>query len=156
MRSMLVSFVLLASGLAQANDGGIAHIDVKGINPGGVKSGSTIKFYGKDAHTFMRLLPAFNSVDLGMVSPDFAKLWIKNQRTLLIASPAWALSFSCKGGNVDLGAYNERGRFENPTYTPYSNGAECEIKIEKDAYAIDTAGDSWDMIERDYEENVCK
>lgn len=148
-KSLVIAAAMGLSFSAIANDGGIAHIDVKGINPvNKAGDGTQISFYGEDAATFMRLLPSLSSVLYSMVDKKIGDQLKANQRGVVIASNGWTLAIDCSGG--DLNQYEDLN-----TAKFVSKPTECNINLSKGSY-LDELGDTWDMKSKDYEKNMCE
>lgn len=161
MKSLFLSFGTLivactVSLTASANDGGMAFVDVQGVNPTTttnlgkkitVESGSVIEFYGQDAEKFMRLLPATTSVVTGMVPKDQAELYSDFSRGVLIASKNYALDIGCTG--IELG--------EDGTATQVTKAKQvtCRISINKTQSPKDYAGDGFQLNTKDKTQRTC-
>ena len=151
----------LISAVAQANDGGVAYVDVQGINPATktstgevikVKDGSIITVYGKDAEKFMRLLPADSTVIDGMVTPAERELRRQNQRSLALVSDGWTLFFNCNAAEVHIGNNDKATVTKLPQTT-------CQISLNKNQSAefkYDMLGDAFKLDMNDKEQRTCQ
>lgn len=147
-----VLFALLFSVTAMANDGGMAYIDVKGIAPvKNAQDGTEIKFYGKDAATFMKLLPSYSTVLYGMVQPQVADQLKENQRGVMVVSNGWTLNFNCAAGDV-VAQDTEFGSDYASASFVFAQ-PECTISLHKGNWRDE--GDNWSMESRNYEANMC-
>jgi hypothetical protein len=156
MRMHLLALAILFSTSAFANDGGIAFVDVKGINPGPMRDGQVIKFYGEDAGKFMKLLPSSSTVLDAMVPPQEAELRKMNERSLLIASNGWNLVMSCSGIKIVDEATSNGG--SQPRVVPAPQ-VECQVSLHKvhdPAYKHDLAGDAFPLDLNDASQNTCR
>ncbi len=161
MKSLSFSFgplvlALTFSVAASANDGGMAYVDVQGVNPTTttnlgkqitVESGSVIEFYGQDAEKFMRLLPATTSVVIGMVPKDQAELYSDMSRGVLIASKNYALNVGCTGIELD-----ETG---TKLQVKKAKQVTCRISIDKTQSPKDYAGDGFQLNTKDKTQRTC-
>ncbi len=156
MKKLIVlCLFVLNSGLSFANDGGMAYIDVKGIEPTNqAQDGTQISFYGNDAANFMRLLPGYSDILYYLVSDNVAQQMKNNERGVAMVSNGWTLSFQCNAGKIN---YNS----ENPKLSQFfSKEPKCTISLYKNSTggkqtAMEMLGDSWSMEPRNYE-NMCK
>jgi hypothetical protein len=156
MRSLLLALTLMLSSHAFANDGGIAFVAVKGVNPGPMRDGQVIKFFGEDAGKFMQLLPSSRTVLDIMVPPQEAALRKLNERSLLIASNGWNLVLGCSGVKiVDEPTANGSSQ---PRVVPAPQ-VECQISLHKvhdPFYKFDLAGDGFPLDLNDATQNTCR
>lgn len=121
---------LLAQALF-ANDTAIYELPVKGIDPLESNVNSTlVKFYGKDASEFMKLLPPVKTV------PPVAQAVAKHSKNLTLKSRAYQLSFDCSDADINIDD-NER-----VVVTPLPEGASCSVSL----YERSDEGDSLDYL----------
>ena len=151
MKHLFFLFAIVVSVNSFANDGGMAFIDVKGINPKtNAKDGTKIEFYGKDAANFMKLLPEYSSVLHGMVRPDVAEKLQENQRGVAIIRKGWGLEINCAAGDIgNHGSYDIKKEEFIPS-TP-----KCSISLTK-KLSKDDLGDSWSMEPKNYRKSMCQ
>ena len=134
---------------AAANDGGIAYIDVKGVNPKvNAGDGTQIEFYGKDAGNFMKLLPSAGG-DLSLTDQKMFEQSIENQRSVNIVSNGWILSLDCSAGKVEN---LDENKPDNYSFVPHP--AKCTISLNKKAVG-DSLGDSLPMESKNYRNDMC-
>ena len=154
MKHLILIAAIAFSGLASANDGGMAYIDVKGINPANkAGDGTKIEFYGKDAAKFMKLLPTDSSVFYGMIPPHVADLAQENTRAVAMISGGWGLNIYCSGGKVNEGEYVDGKGYVNATFE--STQPNCTIELVK-GMTHDWLGDAFEMEEKNYRNNMCE
>ncbi|MBL7687508.1 MAG: hypothetical protein JNJ49_05695 [Bdellovibrionaceae bacterium] len=151
----------LISVAAQANDGGVAYVDVQGINPVTksstgevikVKDGSVITVYGKDAEKFMRLLPTDATVVDGMVTPAESELRRQNQRSLALVSDGWTLFFNCSAAEIQIGNNDKATVTKLPQTT-------CQISLNKNTspeFKYDMLGDAFKLDMNDKTQRTCQ
>ncbi len=94
---IVLGFLIAVSATsAFANDGGVAFIDVKGIDPAGLQHGEGVKIHGGDAVKLFDLLPPASSAMPGQS---------KKHHSLALVSDGWNLFINCnnegKGAEVD-------------------------------------------------------
>ncbi len=126
MKNLVLAAFVLVTGAAQANDGGMAFIDIAKIQPSGLSNEKPAKFTGGDAKKLFDLLPAVASV-----SREVAR----DHRSLALVSADW---------NVFLSCHRTKGK-----------PVECSIsamKVEDPNYRYDLLGDAF-KFEKDL---VCK
>lgn len=111
----MVLMIAVFSFAAQANDSSFPKITVKGIDPGKMKKGESIKFYGKNAEQFMKMLP--NTLVAGS-KQDNHELANK-YRNIALVSGAYQLDIFCSTEVCD----NE-GNCGTSV-----NGVECTIQL---------------------------
>lgn len=119
MKKMLMAFVLLGSFAAHANDGGMAYIEVKGINPiPKVDSYGTqlLEVYGKGTEQFMSILPVSFSVAQAFV-PNYAE----NFRSIALVSNGYVLTINCAGGEL---VSDGNGNF---SIQKFADGPRCTV-----------------------------
>ena len=155
-----ITLTLALSGTAQANDGGMAYIDVQGVNPTTtrdgktitVEDGSVIEFYGKEAEKFMRLLPSESSVMSSMVPADQAETYQDFNRGLLIASKNYGLYITCSGAEA-VGKDLPSG--ETKYTVVKSSQVKCGVSISKTTTPKDEAGDTFPLDTKDKSQRTC-
>ena len=153
MKKLIVMAAIAFSGMASANDGGMAYIDVKGINPANkAGDGTKIEFYGKDAAKFMKLLPTDSSVFYGMIPPGVADQAQENTRAVAMISGGWGLSIYCSGGKVETGEYKDGG-YTDAYFVP--GQPNCTIELVK-GMDHEWLGDAFEMQEKNYRNNMCE
>lgn len=116
MKHVVLGLLIAAFGfVAQANDSSFPKISVKGIDPGKMKKGESIKFYGKNAESFMKMLP--NTLVAGSKEDnhDLANKY----RNIALVSGAYQLDIGCGTEVCD----NE-GNCGSSVY-----GVECTIQL---------------------------
>lgn len=156
MREVIFLFVcfFVFEGLAHEGvpslESSVPFIKVKAINRNGVKESGSIEFYGEEAGKFLKLLPAVESILHVMVPKDVAEQMVANERTLKVVSKNWMLNFECAAGklNVDFEKWADDA-YKHATYTKKS--PKCTI-----TFGPTIAEDSFPMIPKDYEKNMCK
>ena len=149
MKYLLGLLTLTFAMNVMANDGGMSYINVQGIAPTNAKEGTEIKFYGKDAANFMRLLPGYSSVLYSMVSPQVADKLQDSERGVMVASKGWTLVFGCTAGeltNLDFDSDDEFGGYPNAVFAPRQ--PECTVSLYKGNWTDE--GDNWSMKPLDY------
>lgn len=115
MKQIAISLLIAAFGFAaQANDSSFPKISVKGIDPGQMKIGQEIKFYGKNAESFMKMLPNTLSAGSKEMNHDLANKY----RNIALVSGAYQLDIGCS-----TEACNDEGCSTNPA------GVTCTIQL---------------------------
>jgi hypothetical protein len=156
MKTILATLCLcLFASSALANDGGMAYIDVQGVNPKEkAQDGTTIEFYGKDAANFMRLLPNYSSIEYSMLPENVSKLLQDNERGVALISNGWTLMFNCRAGKIE---YN--GDYSDPNNGQFvSQEPSCTISLNKNQdpeWKYDQLGDAFEMEPKNYS-NMCQ
>lgn len=118
---------VLVTGLAQANDTTLYEIPVQGIDPVESKIGTDlVRFYGKEASEFMKLLPSVKTV-----SPTREAV-AEHSKELRLNSKAYTLSFACSDADVEQDENQKVVVNMNP------QGAVCKVGL----YQLDTEGDT--------------
>ncbi|HVJ65037.1 MAG TPA: hypothetical protein VM901_07275 [Bdellovibrionota bacterium] len=109
----------LASSLsAFANDSAVYTLPVQGIDPLDSRVNTDlVKFYGKEASEFMKLLPPVRTV------PPVAELVAKHSKELVLRSNTYSLRFGCSDAAIDL------ADDETPVATPNAKGTECTVSL---------------------------
>lgn len=154
-----VSFTATLASTALANDGGMAYVDVQGVNPVTVRDGkkitvpdgSEIKFYGKDAEKFMKLLPVTGTALDAMVTPAERDLRRANDRGVAIVSDGWTILIDCTGVKVEGN--------ETVTRIVKAPQVECAIRLGKNSspdYKYDQLGDAFKMDLNDKTQLTCQ
>jgi hypothetical protein len=116
LKALSLVFVFSATAVF-ANDTAMYTIPVKGIDPTTSKiGGDIVKFYGKEAADFMKLLPPVLTV------PPYDKVTAKHNKNLSLASNAYILNFYCEDAVINA-------EEEMPKVTPIPEGAKCAISL---------------------------
>ena len=157
----VLALTLALSVTAHANDGGMAYIDVQGVNPTTttnvgktitVEDGSVIEFYGKDAEKFMRLLPSESSVMSSMVPADQAETYQDFNRGLLIASKNYGLYITCSGAEA---VAKDLPSGETKYTVVKSPQVKCQVSISKSTMPKDEGGDIFPLNTKDKSQRTC-
>ena len=135
MRSLFIALAAVFSMGAFANDGGVAYINVKGIDPTRTTDEYGVtqvaEFYGKDITKFMQILPPSFSV----ISSDFPQFG-DNYKSLALVSNGNILMINCEAGEMQ---FPGDGTF---TFVPYAQGPKCRITLQRRQYDLgDYLGD---------------
>lgn len=121
MKLGLVAILATVSFSVAANDGGIAYIEVQGVNPiqKTDEYGNTqvMEFYGRDIQQFMSILPPTFSVSSSMV-PGYNESF----KSLALVSNGYILYINCEAGEIQWDEDYRSGRV-----VPFARGPNCRI-----------------------------